>query len=186
MYFKDDKWFESDVLIEAWHGTSCESAEKIVRNGKWKISEPEEEWLGRGVYFVEGSKSWACIWAKKGKHRYKRPCAIRCFLKAKRKEIIDLTHDYWYKVFQIFRKKLPLSKENKPNDGKVIDLMCKYYFDREQIKIKLVRAIYVPGEKSIPKIAPWSHFAKSQVQICVKDVKIIEIDRVEKCGGELE
>lgn len=178
-----DKFWDSFVIFEAWHGTSCENAKKIKKTGQWIESSPEREWLGVGVYFMEGSKAWACIWARKGKHKFQDACAIRCFLTAKRKEVLDLFNDHWFRMFQRFREKLMKPEVGSIQDGIVIDYICKRFREEEGIDIKIVRASVRlhKNQKEVEPISPGSKLVKSQVQLCVKDSKIIEIDKIEEC-----
>jgi hypothetical protein len=60
---------------QAYHGTSRDLANEIVENG-FQMQENEQNWMGTGVYFFEGSFSEAQSWAKNHKG-FNSPAVIR-------------------------------------------------------------------------------------------------------------
>ncbi|WGS64651.1 hypothetical protein [Marinitoga aeolica] len=48
----DLEFWDSEIVLLCYHGTSKENAEKIRTNNEWKASEPEIEWLGKKVYIL--------------------------------------------------------------------------------------------------------------------------------------
>lgn len=55
------------VTDQAFHGTTRTAADEILSSG-WKLSRGDDQRLGDGVYFFEGSHSMARKWAR-DKHR---------------------------------------------------------------------------------------------------------------------
>lgn len=174
---KIEKLLEFYVVI-AWHGTSKENAEKIIKNNNFLISKNEDEWLGQGIYFMENNKFWACQWAKKGKHRYNQPVAIKVLICARSSEVFDFQKDEWFRLFHKMRNELinrKIIKENEKADGRVIDFICSQA-QKKNKPIKVVRHFY--GYKQ-----NFSNFLNVQVQICVKDQSVIrKIYRYEACS----
>ena len=41
------------MYITGYHGTTKERAKKIVEENKFNISNENDEWLGKGIYFYE-------------------------------------------------------------------------------------------------------------------------------------
>ncbi|TGG88042.1 hypothetical protein [Geotoga petraea] len=176
----ENDFLESTYSCFAWHGTSEINANNIKQSGEWKESSPETKWLGKGVYFMENNKFWACSWAKNGKHKTDNPVVLKTFIEIKRKSFFDMTNDKWYKLFLSTRNNLikrNIIKKDEINDGHVIDYICKI-FDKSSSKypIKAVKNIRCYKNNNFP-----SNFSNSQIQICVKDTNIIKIIKIEKC-----
>ena len=165
-------------IVIAWHGTSERNAKKIIQSNNFLISEDEDEWLGKGIYFIESNKFWACRWAKKGKHKYNQSAAIKVLICARSDEVFDFQKDEWFRLFHKTKKELieqGIINEKEKTDGHVIDFICRLYEKKDEKSIKIVRNFYGYTQEN-------SNFLNVQVQICVKDPSVIsEIKGYESC-----
>ena len=58
------KYFEK-IVPDAYHGTSMQESEEILRDGGFICSNHDELYLGMGVYFFESSEWNAKDWASR-------------------------------------------------------------------------------------------------------------------------
>jgi hypothetical protein len=57
---------DEDRTVLAYHGTSTESAYKIIQEQRFKISTNSYDWVGKGIYFWPDNRTRAWEWANKG------------------------------------------------------------------------------------------------------------------------
>lgn len=160
------------VVMNGYHGTSKENATVILQTKKWKITK-DKNYLGDGVYFMEGSKKWACIWAKKGKHHYVDAYVLEAEIRVENETIFNLAYDKWYFLFKLARKKLEEEFQDfHVGDGAAINLACEM-LEKGKFKgvkpliVKVVKA-FIPfndGENSKHK----GKIPSQQIQIAVRE-----------------
>jgi hypothetical protein len=89
----------SDIVIEAYHGTSFDGATGILRED-YNESSKDDEWLGHGVYFfVEGisdpfanAQEWARAQAfEHGRYKYNRYAVLRSLVTLDEDKLLDIT-----------------------------------------------------------------------------------------------
>ena len=65
--------FDYDRTVIAFHGTTKEAAERLVRGVPFARSENNDDWLGHGIYFWEYAPQQAWWWAER---RYGEEAAV--------------------------------------------------------------------------------------------------------------
>lgn len=50
LVYKCRKW-GAKMFLSGYHGTTLSNANKILKDGKFKLSRSNTEWLGKGIYF---------------------------------------------------------------------------------------------------------------------------------------
>lgn len=166
-------------ILQCYHGTSKDSAKKIVSTCVY-IESGRNEWLGRGIYFFENDS----IQARKFVKAYKKiPDEDIDVLETKLQiaesdTMIDLLTDGDRDFIEQYEKKLqkeitrklpPKAHYWKHREGYVLDFLF------EKNPYVLVRAPY-----NIPKRKPKEGFcyALIHVQICVKQPSCIVRDTI--------
>lgn len=162
--------FVMDKILVCYHGTSRESAARILSTRIYKES-GADSWLGRGVYFFENDP----IQAEKFVKAYRRELqdqeisVLQTNLRvAEGEAMIDLLTDedrqfveeYGNRIMKVIESKLkPYQRSWHHKEGYVLDFLFK------KNPYVLVRAPY-----DIPKRKKKSGFGYSQihVQVCVK------------------
>jgi hypothetical protein len=99
------------LSIEAFHGTSLQSA-KEIQESSYNESNKDNEWLGRGIYFfVDGisdpltnASDWAIAEAKKKK--YEEFAVLKSNVELEENRLIDLTSQEGLKNFNTVKAKL--------------------------------------------------------------------------------
>lgn len=162
----------------AYHGTTEESAESILRTGRFYKSSKNIDWLGSGVYFFQ-YKAHAVWWsrneAKKGKNAGQSPAILSAKLTYTEQQQLDLDDpDDLKKLNGFVENALKLSTNLKniyvnleANQVKKWCFACNLYKKRnEQIGI----IMYTFPSKSYRGNGIYS---ENQKQICVNDETII-------------
>jgi hypothetical protein len=107
---------EMTLSIEAYHGTSLESAKEIEANS-YNESNKDDEWLGRGIYFfVDGisdplanASDWAIAQSydkTSKKNKYEKYAVLRSNVEVEENRLIDLTSQDGLKKFNDIKVKL--------------------------------------------------------------------------------
>jgi hypothetical protein len=166
------------IVPDAYHGTSKANADKIIKSG-FEISIGDDQYLGQGVYFFEGSRSSAERWANRSYHL--PDCAViqamlnlgRCldFHIPEHVEFIILAKD------EILKRQAALPGTN-PEKRKIITDGVVVNFLAKLAVIDTVRASQIiPKSKKpliISKTFPGSHFYNPQLLIiCVRNLASI-------------
>src|SRR6185503_9763134 len=68
-------FLQYDRTIIAYHGTTRELADHLVRGEAFEDSDTEDEWLGTGVYFWEHAPKQAWHWTTSIR-RHQRPAVV--------------------------------------------------------------------------------------------------------------
>ncbi|WPX08550.1 hypothetical protein [Anaerocellum danielii] len=151
-----------------YHGTTRESAIKILASKKFLISRGKKQWLGEGVYFFENDLKQAYNWCTKAR-KYRDWVIIKSRIEAD--TLLDLCDLETFELFEALVYKIKNRIDNKGNNKfrwrelHVIDLMYRLCpFD-------VVRAAYiVPSSKPISG----TNIYPIQVQVCVKNIECIK------------
>lgn len=161
--------------LVGYHGTTKESAENIIKTNTFKISNDDEEWLGKGIYFFEDDILQAKDWCVKAKC-YNKWTIIRSNIEAN--TLIDLVDRKTYTDFETLAKKFN-KRYLKRSDGKLRKLINAVVINAmyEIIKFDVIRAIFpIPSSKAPERC----NILPMQVQICVRNSKCIKsIEEVE-------
>lgn len=107
---------EMTLSIEAYHGTSLQSA-KDIEASSYKESDKEVDWLGRGIYFfvdgvsdpVVNAVDWAIAQAydkASRKNKYDNFAVLRSNVEVEENRLIDLTSQDGLKNFNNVKVKL--------------------------------------------------------------------------------
>lgn len=103
-------------MIEAYHGTSRDAADSILKNS-FNESSKVNEWLGHGIYFfvpgisdpIENSKQWAVAqsWSlAQNKQTYKYTSVLQANVKLDADKIIDITEISGLAAFNEIKEQL--------------------------------------------------------------------------------
>ncbi|MBM7408792.1 hypothetical protein [Methanococcus maripaludis] len=161
---------------EVYHGTDCESAENIIREGKINPSIGDRHWLGDGPYFFEDELD--AFWWIAGKFVNnhdngdittipKYYSIISTNLKIPKKRIFDLDdkeffNEYVQVCYKIFKK--TEDKNGNKFDGGMLNIMFQELgYDRLYDAVKRTFDKPILGSRMI---------SKPQVQICIKKEKL--------------
>ena len=167
---------ESDVIVEAYHGTSFNAASNILIHG-FRPSEGTDEWLGKGVYFYEASREHAYNWALNVKKIHPTQIVVmraevklgRCLDLLHNPAHVDLLENYFNEAEnKVFNKKLKskryFDEQISITESAVIELINR------QAAVDSVRTSYSSGKS----IFPGSRFTRGQqIIICVRNLNNI-------------
>lgn len=106
----------SQILIEAYHGTSREAANDILTNS-FNESVKVDEWLGHGIYFfvpgvsdpVENSKQWATAqaWnAEQKVNNYTHMSVLKANVELEADRVVDITETSGLAAFNEIKEQL--------------------------------------------------------------------------------
>ncbi len=156
-------------IITCHHGTSRENSQQILKCNYFRLSDHEDDWLGKGIYFFENSIWYAAWWAREIK-KYHKFDVLEVELNIDNEKIFDLTNPdiveilHRYGKYLLNRKKSSKSyAKNKPiNDCMVID-----YIYNHVKKFDMVKAIYddLNSYKTYYKTRVRPH----QIQLCLRN-----------------
>jgi hypothetical protein len=165
------------IVPDAYHGTSKGRAEKILREG-FQITAGDEQYLGDGVYFFEGSQADAIAWAERRFRGGK--CAViqatinlgRC-LDLHNPENAELILDS-RRAIEERQSRLPdndAQKRLQITDGLIINFLA------QRLPFDTVRASQITGfpkSGSPKKMFSGSHFYNPQrLIVCVRNLSSI-------------
>ena len=168
------------ATVLGYHGCSLETAEKILLEQRFAVSENAYDWLGRGIYFWEYAPYRALEWARR---KYEpqgiEPAVIgvtirlgQCLNLLDIQHTSDLVGVYDDLVTSIGFSKLPQNTKSGAHflDRRIIDSFCR--LDEEQTinPIQTVRGSFPEGQPLYPgsKILELAH-----VQIAVTDARCL-------------
>jgi len=157
------------IVPDAYHGTDLASAENIVATRTFVPSNGEDDYLGEGIYFFEGSEWHARDWAKR-KAKGKPVGTICAFINLGR--CLDLSN----KEHRDFLRKIALKLVTERRVPQVSDaLVINFVTVTFKGRVDTVRAVYCnPNYREGAKIFPGSRFYDySQLMICVKNPRCI-------------
>lgn len=168
-----------DKFLACYHGTSKESAEKILSTRTYKAS-GSDEWLGRGVYFFENDPIQAHKFVKAYKKLSDETVQV-LFTKIcvmENMHMVDLTIDEDRNFLEEYERRIreKITSTLSPNniywthkEGYALDFLF------ENRPYALVRAAY-----DIPKRNRTEGFGYAQVhiQVCVKQPSCIMKDTI--------
>lgn len=172
------------IHFDLWHGTNWFLAKEIVSTNKWICKGDHDKYLGKGIYFSENSKFWACTWSKNAR-RYKCPTAINCKADVLENQVFDFSRDRDFRLFRILKNKLIKEEKSGKNacslrHGAIVDFICavskKKQFNLSD-EIKVVKAYNRRAKKEYDP-----EYFSIEIEICVKDPAIIQIVKVEECN----
>lgn len=160
--------------VVGFHGTTRKTAERIVREGKFRPSQNDYDWLGHGIYFWEYGPQQAYKWARE-RHSSKTDIAVlgsmirlgNCF---------DLLDPDNVKPLLKAKESLVQTLGRVPvnrNSHKYLDCAVFQYFyqiteDNDE-RVDTARAVYVPTEA---KKRLWERswlYRETHVQLCVRN-----------------
>jgi hypothetical protein len=177
--------------IDCYHGTLKANAQSIIREQNIRLSRGKKHWLGDGAYFFKQS-FWAYWWIRESYLSEYEPeydniyeidlsetySIIEASLKyefSRKFNLDNIEHRYEYertKKLMIEKGKLSSNvEENKIVDGVVINYMFSILFYDEQFDF-----VIATFEKNHDRSDVFKTRFKNlkQVQICVRNVNIIE------------
>lgn len=166
---------EDKIVPDAFHGTCADSAEKIIREGKFRVSSRPGYYLGDGVYFYESSCWHARNWGKlKCSRQGKKWVVFVAILNLK--NCLDLHNRKHVESIQRIAGKLKARTGEVLNDSIVINYICS-----TNPNIGSVRATFFKLDQK-NHIFEGSHFLDyNQLIICIKDTsKIVKFREKER------
>ena len=160
---------ESERLVVGYHGTSAHHAQEVLREGVFKPSKNDFDWLGHGIYFWEFAPCRAWRWAKL---RYGTEAAViestihlgRCLdlTDIRYTEAIRRTFDGLREAYAAKKKVMPVNRgKARVLDCLVINYVAEYVFP----ECDTVRAAFLEGP---PIFEGSSYFSESHIQIVVR------------------
>lgn|GEM_PF-1272033 len=169
-----------DKLVpDAYHGTTHDSARQIIAKQEFIPSAGEDEYLGFGVYFFEGSELDAKEWARKRVGRRGKIAVIQAVVNLGR--CLDLNVREHRKFVQDTVRHLG-TKRRVPGvtDAMVINFIGANF----KPEIDTVRALYPPRDPGNTRLFPGSRLWDFvRLVICVRNVR--NIIKFSKCYEEL-
>jgi hypothetical protein len=167
--------------VIAFHGTTEETADRLVCGEPFKISESDDDWFGKGVYFWEYAPKQAWWWARKFK-RFASPAVVGAIIRLG--NCFDLLDPRNVKILRGFHDDLIARLERRgvepPRnyrhhrylDCAVFNDFYKKARDAGRA-IDSARAVYVPTATA-KRVWPGSWiYEEAHVQICVRNPKNI-------------
>lgn len=190
--------------IRAFHGTTRNRAEAITSGDQWLLTDDNEAWLGRGIYFFEAAPWLAYLWAqRKAREENQEPAIISADVTIDENEALNLLDvKSWEMLFdawlalrdlgQLVEQCGPmffladgacirtcdsdLPEFRNVTDCKVVDHAVMTAQDIRGRRISAVRGAFLSGAQLYLR----SHFFKAyQVQIAVMDPSILTSARLE-------
>lgn len=164
------------IVPDAYHGTSRDRAEVIVRDG-FTASSGDAQYLGDGVYFFESARGYAAEWAAKSFPGM--PIAVihatinlaRC---------LDLHVPEYAGMVQKYAQKLQIEVIRRASPGnppKPITESFVINFIAVLTDIDTIRAGRSPGTAA--KLFPGSHWRiRQEIMICVRNLSCILTVRI--------
>lgn len=157
------------MFITGYHGTTMDSAKKIIKDNAFLISNKNDEWLGEGIYFYE-KYSDAIKWELKDKH--KSEAVLHVIVEINNDEYIDFDSDEGKKLFEGMMR--IIKEENIVIDDKSSQKnQCSTmnYIWQNNPNIKVIFASF-PTEKSIYKVMlPYRTLRR---EFCVRSNDVIK------------
>lgn len=96
------------IYLTGYHGTNKSSANNILKDRSFFISQGNEEWLGTGIYFYD-NYSDALYWNKDGAKYSEK--IIHAIIKIADDEFLDIDsingHDLYYEVIKLIYNQCP-------------------------------------------------------------------------------
>ncbi|MCD5406232.1 MAG: hypothetical protein LRZ99_00885 [Desulfotomaculum sp.] len=166
----------NEVLL-GFHGTTVANAEKILQEGRFKISADEDEWLGEGVYFFENDIKQAYYWCVKERN-YKSWAILKGDIKAE--IIFDLTlTDHWEEFLKILKEIEKRYKKRKDGTPRKLLNFVVLNIIYKQKPYDVVRAVFDVSEAETPTFKR-TNIKPVQIQLCVRNHDCIRnIERME-------
>ncbi|HUO08184.1 MAG TPA: hypothetical protein VM008_07795 [Phycisphaerae bacterium] len=104
--------------VIAYHGTSTETAERLVAGEAFDPSKNDDDWFGSGIYFWEYAPKQAWWWAEKFKKK-KSPAVVGAIIRLG--NCLDLLDPENVRVLQAFQREMVAEWKNLgvaiPNNG---------------------------------------------------------------------
>jgi hypothetical protein len=173
---------DEERTVRAYHGTSTESAHKIIQEQRFKISINPYDWMGKGIYFWPDNRTRAWEWANK---LFPRGAAV-LVVTVRLGRCLDLTTSDFHSHLQLAYLGL---KEECATTGKPLPENKKLRFDLECVVINRAVEQYLPDTQSVlahfregdPLYEGSSFHTQDHFQLCVRDpgciVSKIQLDR---------
>jgi len=73
-------FYDYHRTVIAFHGTTAETADRLVRGDEFEASDNDDDWFGTGVYFWEHAPKQAWWWARKFKN-YDQPAVVGAIIR---------------------------------------------------------------------------------------------------------
>ncbi|MFD2368521.1 hypothetical protein ACFSO0_00615 [Brevibacillus sp. GCM10020057] len=155
-----------------YHGTTRESADKILSEQRFPFSVDDEEWLGDGVYFFENDRKQAEYWCTKVR-KYKAWTVLESQIEASK--VIDLldteTREEFQKIAEKLKDRYHKRKDQKPRkliNAVVLNAMYKI------APYDMVRAAFViPRGHTVYR----TNIEPIHIQLCVRNHSCIKTIR---------
>jgi hypothetical protein len=171
--------FDYDRTLVAFHGTRRTTAKKLIGGDAFGVSENDDDWLGRGVYFWEFAPQQAWWWAER---RYGAEAAVvgslvrlgRCLdlLDPSNATLLRAAHADLDRTLQAAGQRLPENANNhKYLDCAVFNWLYGTLAAAKR-PVDSCRAVFVPLQKSKGMPRLWIRsgvFEGAHVQLCVRE-----------------
>jgi hypothetical protein len=175
--------------VIGYHGTTAETAERLVDGAPFKPSDNDDDWFGNGIYFWEYAPKQAWWWAADFK-RYPQPAVVgavirlgHCFdlLDPANVSTLKEFHNRAVANWQASGVEIPKNgNQHKKLDCAIFNLL--YDVQREP-QIETARAVYVPTG-SVKRV--WTRswiYEQAHIQVCVRKLEnILAAWRVRRDG----
>lgn len=157
------------MYITGYHGTTKERAKKIVEENKFNISNENDEWLGKGIYFYE-KYSDAIRWESKDNRQ--SDAVLHVIVEIDDDEYIDFDSD---KGKELFARMMSIIKQQgvfiESNSAQQNQCSTMNYLWEKQPKIQAVFASF-PTEPSIYPVM--LQYRTLRREFCVRDNSVIK------------
>ncbi len=157
------------IVPDAYHGTNYANAKEILEGGAFLPSKGENEYLGFGIYFFEGSEWEAKQWAR---HKYGRAKVGVMWATINLGRCLDLS----IKEHRDLIKETVAVLSKRPNMPRITDaLVINLIAGKYKELIDTVRAIYIPNQGHIPQplFQGSLFYDATRMMICVRNAKAI-------------
>jgi len=170
-----------DRTIIGFHGTTVEAADEFVSGKPFNLSENDDDWFGKGIYFWEYGHRQAWWWTRKFK-KHSKPAVVGAVIRLGNcLDLLDPGNVKLLKEFQasLMEKLGEASVELPTNERHHRNLDCAVFnylyrqSDLSDCSIDSARAAYVPtDEKKRIWKGSWIYDG-AQIQVCVRNPKNI-------------
>lgn len=166
--------------VIGYHGTTADAADRLVSGEDFDLSDEDDEWFGKGIYFWEHAFQQAWWWAKRNGNP--NPAVIgavirlgNCFdlLDAGNVTILREFHDKMIEDMHVVQSEVPVNvRSHRSLDCAVFNYLYAE-FEAARKPLDTARAVFVPTAvaKRVYK-GSWIS-EETHIQICVRNPKSI-------------
>ena len=148
------------MYLTGYHGTNQSSANRIIRNQKFHLSNGRKEWLGNGIYFYidfADSLDWAQM-------RYNDDYAVvHALIKINEDELIDYDSVKGTKLLNIILEYIGTSLGGTPQENQCA--LANYIWSRSP-DIKVLKSSFA---KTPSKVKMLKDMREKRIEFCVRD-----------------